>query len=607
MGTVILWTVILLVVLNVAFILAGVWFGKMAISDDDFMLAGRGVPFWLMASAYLGAYVGGASVSGYVSTAFNVGISGMWTSLAAVTGCTAFILLMSRRLNYFGRKNGAVTVADFVCVRYGESLRIPVAIASFVRPAFTCGMQYLAIAVAANVIFGVELKYAVVASAVIILLYLITAGQYSALVTQWFQSILQSAGILIFGYAAIRVVGDPTYVTKAMFELLDPILTTMWSIDPSMFSVWALTFGLFYLVDPWMYMWAYIGKTPKDSSNAMLSIVCGSYYNVLPFVAGLAILLGSILGNFTIPTGLSGDSLYSWFSVTFMSPFLSIVVLVGLFMTILSAGSTQVMSGVNILTRDIYQRVINKKATNKQSIRVGRLGVVLVSIVGVASALWLPDLIPLWALSQAIVISGLLPPVLGAWFWKRSTTPGAIASCIIGAAAAFSFAVFAWITTGSPGSLIPIAGIGIHAAHVGLLLGIPAMIVVSLLTKPEYDKVAGTNWKILGEEMKTSSLNPHKVTRRGPYGWLGADTVAWKVYWAVTLSLFALHYVLTFWFHIETFAITMVWMSLIVGVLMLIVLIIFGTKDMATMAKSRNIAVAAQNSAQQNAGTKEIV
>ena len=56
-------SLIVLVILVFAFIGSGMWFSRMAKTADDFLLAGRGAPFWLLATAYLGGYVGGASVS----------------------------------------------------------------------------------------------------------------------------------------------------------------------------------------------------------------------------------------------------------------------------------------------------------------------------------------------------------------------------------------------------------------------------------------------------------------------------------------------------------------------------------------------------------------
>ncbi|MDR1135925.1 MAG: sodium:solute symporter family protein [Clostridiales Family XIII bacterium] len=583
-------TIIILAILVVCFIFVGMWFKKMASTADDFLLAGRGAPFWLMASAYLGGYVGGASVSGYVNLGFTGGISGMWTSLFVVSGCVAFILLFARRVNYFGRKTGAVTIADFICARYGEGLRLPVAIVGFMRPGFLTGMQFLAIAVVANIVFGMDIKIGVVVSAVIILLYLITAGQYSALITQWFQSVLQSLGIILFGVAAFRLIGDPTYVTEAMYELLEPVKMNFWNVDFSQFTVWLLTFGIFYLVDPWIYMWAYIGQTPKVSSNGMLAVLGGSYYNVLPFLSGLCIAVGVVMGKLTVPEGLSGDGLYGWFSIEYMSPVMGVVVLVGLLMTIISCGSSFAMNGVTILTRDIYQKVMNKNATDKQVLFASRMSLIVVTIIGIASALWLPILVPLWSLAQAIGISGLLATTLCAWFWKRSTTAGAMASTVLGGITAFGWAIYAWIKLGNPGALVPMFGMQLHAAHVGLAVAIPVMIIVSLCTKPEYEKAKATSFKQLGDELRTSPLVIDKQERPGIFGWLGADTLSWKTFWVVVFAVFALHYVLAFLFHVPVFGLAMVWMSFIVGSVMIFMLAGLGGKDLIDMARATKLA-----------------
>jgi SSS family solute:Na+ symporter len=262
-----------LVGLVMVFIIMGIWFKRMATSSEDFLLAGRKAPFWLLASAYLGGYVGGASVSGYVNLGYNSGISGMWTSLFVVTGSVVFIVVFARRLNYFGRKTGAITIADFLCTRYGESLRLPVALVGFMRPGFLTGMQFLAIAIVINVVFGVNIKTGVVVSAGVILLYLVTAGQYSALVTQWIQSILQSLGIVLFALASYKLLGNPTDVVSTMFNSLPAGFMNIWTVDFTRFTVWLLTFGVFYLVDPWIYMWAYIGESPRVSSNGMLAVI----------------------------------------------------------------------------------------------------------------------------------------------------------------------------------------------------------------------------------------------------------------------------------------------------------------------------------------------
>lgn len=579
-------SIVVMIILIIGFILAGLWFQKMATTSDGFLLAGRGAPFWLMGSAYLGGYVGGASVSGYVGIGFSSGISAMWASLFVMSGCAAFTWIFARRANYFGRKHGAVTIADFVCARFGEKLRVPIALCAIMRPTFLTGMQFLAIAVAANVVFGLDKTIGIVLSAVIILLYLITAGQYSALITQWFQSLLQSLGIVLFAIFAYKMLGDPTSVTQAMYQYLEPAKMNFWSQEFSLFSVWFLTFGLFYLVDPWIYMWAYIGKTPKVSSNAMLAVLGGSYYNVLPFLAGMCLALGVVSGHLVVPQGLSGDGMYVWFTRDFMPPVVAVIVLVGLLMTIVSCGSSFAMNGVTIFTKDIYQGVINKKATDKQMLFASRVSLTLVTLIGIASALWLPILVPLWSLAQAIGISGLFATTMCAWFWKRSTTSGAYASTVCGGLVAFAWACLAWSKTGSPGGLVNVGGLPLHAAHVGLAVSIPLMFIVSLATKPEFEKAEITSYSTLGREMMADDSVVDKQTRPGFFGWLGADTSAWKAFWVVTFTVLALHFLLAFLFHIPVFGLSLVWLSFIVGILMLIMLSWLGTKDVIDMVKA---------------------
>ncbi len=582
-------SLIVLVILVFAFIGSGMWFSRMAKTADDFLLAGRGAPFWLLATAYLGGYVGGASVSGYVGYGMASGISQMWASLFVVTGCALFTVLFSRRLNYFGRKTGAVTITDFICERYGDKLRVPSALVSLLRPTILTGMQFLAIATSMTVVFDTSITFGVVVSSIIILLYLVTAGQYSALITQWFQSILQAIGIILFAAIAYKMVaGNPTEVSDAFYQILPDSFTNFFALDTSVFTTYALTLGIFYLADPWMYMWAYVGKTPKVSSNGMLAVLGGSYYNVLPFLAGMAILVGATLGKITVPEGLSGDGLYAWFTINNSNVFVGVVILVGLLMTIISCGSSFAMNGVTIITKDIYQGFINRNATDKQALRASRISVVVVVVIGIVAALWLPILVPLWVLAQALCLSGLFATTMSAWFWKRSTTAGALASTVGGALAGLAWAMYAWITTGNPGTLMH----GFHAVHIGVAVSIPLMIIVSLCTKPEYEQAKKTSWTELGREMRESELIPEseKCNGKGLFGWLGADTAGWKAFWIGVIIIFAGHYILSLGFHLEALGLTMTWASFGVGTVMIFIMAILGGKDIVGMVKDSKAA-----------------
>jgi Na+/proline symporter len=573
---------IILVILSVVFIIMGIQFRKLTTTSEDFLMGGRKAPFWLMLAAYLGGAIGGSSVSGWIGYGYAGGMSQIWAALLPGLGLTVFILLFARRLNHFGRRTGAVTITDFLCARYGESVRVPAAIFSFFRPAFITGMQYLAIAVLLRVAFGLPIWAGVLISAVVILLYLITAGQYSALVTQWIQAILQSLSIVLFAIAAIKLAGG---VGTAMTDLYSDIVSADFvnglSLDGYTFSLWFLTLGLFYLVDPWAYMWAYIGKTPKISQNAQLALGL-QFYGVLVFLGGMCITVAVANGNLTLPEGLTSDSVYSYIALNEASVSIGTLLVVGLLMTIISCGSSFIMNGVTVITNDIYSKVINKNATDKQKVNASRISVVIVTIVGIAGALWLSgDLVSLWVLAQALALAGLLAPILSAWWWKRSTSTGALASILCGGISAFAWAMYAWVTLGSPGARIA----GLHAAHIGLFVSVPVMIIVSLATKPDYEKAKATDYKILGQSAKQAAVDEGTPDKPGFFGFFGAEKGYVKALWILVIVLFLLHYILVFGFHIPAFGMFTMWIALIVSVGMMIVIAIMGGYDLTGFLK----------------------
>lgn len=158
-----------------------------------------------------------------------------------------------------------------------------------------------------------------------------------------------------------------------------------------------------------------------------------------------------------------------------------------------------------------------------------------------------------------------------------------MASTIGGGAGALAWAMYAWVTTGSPGTLI----FGLHAVHVGVIVSIPLMIIVSLCTKPDYEKAELTSWKALGKEMKETTLIPEseKCNGKGFFGWLGADTGSWKVFWIGVLVIFIAHYVLSLGYVNMPLGIAMTWVSFAVGTIMIFIMAILGGKDIVGMVK----------------------
>lgn len=354
---------IIMVILVIVYMLIGLKFRKFAEqSDEDYLLAGRNVPFWMMGAAYLGSMFGGTILTGSTSYGFTGGMSLIWASAVPCLGITIFICFFAKKLNYFGRTYGAITMADFLCARYGEGMRLPVGILAFLRSTLMAGLQFLAISVALTIAFGWSMLTSLIVAACMCLIFLLTAGQFSAMVNQWIQAIVQNGSILLFSYATISLLGSPSEAIETIYATLPENFTNGLSATFSDVTTWVLTLCIFYTVDPWMFMNTYLGSSPRVSQNAQLVTTSGQFYVILIFISGMSVATASMTGKISLPDDILGDQIFSYIAFNEASLLVGTILIVGLIMTIISSASSLVMTGTTAIANDIYKKFIKKGA-----------------------------------------------------------------------------------------------------------------------------------------------------------------------------------------------------------------------------------------------------
>ncbi len=478
-----------LIILFFLFLFIGVKFSKVS-KPKEFLLMGRNIGFWLFFGAYTGAAIGGASTAGFVGYGYNDGYSSMW--LIAVSGLTLpiFAFAFAKKLNVFGRINEAYTLPDFLATRYGEKIRILSSFISYLRPVFIAGLQFVALGIVFKVAFGLNMKYGIIISAVLILVYTVTGGQYSAITAQWIQSILQGAGLLIFFGATIFYNGGISASFSNLHKFLSPEKLNAYNTDFSIFTVWIITMGLFYLVDPWLYQWAYMAKSAQTSFDAMVAVSLSSPWGAISFIGGMLIESAAKANIISLPASIQGDQIYLYFITKVIHPAIGLFLLVSFLMTVLSCASSFLLNGATLMYNDFLKKT---KITQKYDhIKISRIAVIVTTLFGIATALWVPFLIPLWIIGQGLAVSGLLVPVFAAWFWKRGTSRGAYYSLISGLISSFVFSLFAWYRKGSPNAIVG----GFHFVHIGLFVSLIFMVFISYIDQQEPDEIVNkTLWK----------------------------------------------------------------------------------------------------------------
>ncbi len=442
-------------------------------SRGDFLLMGRGVGFWLFFGAYTGASIGGASLAGFTGAGYSSGISATWLIVVSSVTVPLFAWLFGARINRFGREHGACTLGDFLAWRYGDAIRGPAMVLTYLRPAFITGLQFLAIGTLMRAAFGTGRATGVLLGAAVVLAYSALGGQYSAITSQWLQALLQGLGMFVFLVLAVAVHGGLAGAGEALVRDLPASFRDVWNVSPTDLSVWVISMGLFYFVDPWLYQWAYMAKDQRTSRNALVVASVTSPWTAVSFLGGMLLAAGVRSGRLHLSPGIDPDLVYLQFVQDHVGTGLAAFLLVSFLATVLSCASSFLMNGATILQADLLEPALAGRA-RVRPVTLGRIAVLLTGLLGIAAALWVPVLVPLWIVGQTIAVSGLFFPVLAAWTWPRAGGTAAVASLVVGSVASFAWAMAAWALEGSANA----SWHGLHAAHVGM--GLSALVLVGV-------------------------------------------------------------------------------------------------------------------------------
>ena len=164
--------------------------------------------------------------------------------------------------------------------------------------------------------------------------------------------------------------------------------------------------------------------------------------------------------------------------------FIGGIFLCGILAAIMSTADSQLLVTASSVSEDIYLGV-NKKATEKKALWVGKIAVIIVAVVAFFIALDpSSSIMALVSDAWAGFGSAFGPLVLLALFWKRSTLAGAISGMATGA---LTVIIWDYLPIVSGATLY--SATDLYSLVLGFVLALIVNVVVSLLTKNRQKKL----------------------------------------------------------------------------------------------------------------------
>lgn len=428
------------------------------------MISSWSTGFWKITGTIISTNAGAAVFIGWVGLGFTVGMSGFFKfAMVAYIASLILVIVFAKPL----RRQKLFTLADLFTSRFGGKTGIiPSILSAFIYSVPTMALQLIGMSTVFNITLGWNQATGLIVGTVLILIFSILGGLPATILTDAIQSILIIIGLLILTVTIVLHVGGITHlIDVTSWEYLSPV-----SVDGlSDTLLYALSVGPFYLV--WQSTWQRIFAA-KDEKTALRAGITGHVIvmiiSICPFIIGVA-------ARQFVDLTMNQDLVFSYVTNELLPAPVAAIIFVALLAALMTGATSFNLQGASNLTRDMYQVMINPKASNKQLLFVSRLTVVIITVLGTGAAFFITNIND--AYRWALMVNGVLLvfPFLAIMFWSRVTKKGVVISMI--ASLIFILAY-------------PFIGLPFDQALAGYVFSFVSLVTVSLLTQHDPSEIA---------------------------------------------------------------------------------------------------------------------
>ncbi|MBQ6271920.1 MAG: sodium/proline symporter [Clostridiales bacterium] len=435
----------------------GAVFSKKNKNTDDFYLGGRKLGPIVTAMSAEASDMSSWLLMGLPAVALMTGIpEAFWTALGLAVGTYLNWLFVAKRLRVYTSKVEAVTLPDFFSKRFGDDKHIITLIAALFIVVFF--IPYTASGFAAcgklfSSLFDVTYEYAMIISAVVIVLYCTLGGFLAASTTDFIQAIIMTVALLVVlgvGEAITNGFGNVFSNVKDLngymdvfkgFDVAKGTTGSYGALPVASTLAWGLGyFGMPHILLRFMAI--------EDKKKLKLSRRVASVWVVISM--GIAVLIG-VVGYSLMQQGIAPAyenasaaetiivDVAKWIaSHGYIPAFVGGVILAGILASTMSTADSQLLAAASSISQNLVQETFGKKLSEKKGMWLARICVIVISVIAVFLALD-PSSSVFRIVSFAWAGFGAVfgPLVLFGLFWKRTNKWGAIAGMISGGTTIF--------------------------------------------------------------------------------------------------------------------------------------------------------------------------
>ncbi|WP_044495254.1 sodium:solute symporter family protein [Nesterenkonia massiliensis] len=452
--------IVVLVLYLAGLVATGLWFSrtKKVSTGDDFIFAGRQLPTIVMVGTLIATWVGSGTIIGGASFVYNYG------PLAAIiffgSGPVGMVVLyfLAQRI----RVSGSYTVPQILELRFGISVRMLAAIITVLAYVGIVAYQFTGGGNIISIVTGLTPGQGAIIATAIITFLALGGGLKSVAWSDFFSAVIIVVGLII---AVPVVLGQTDGFTGWWENLPDTHQNFSGGLSALALLGYFLPTFLLIISDQNMYQRLGASRDPAAARRSMAGMFFASFliYAPVTILATAAVTL--------MPDGNPDDAVLGLAGDGTLPVLLGALVLASALAFIITTGSSFLLSVGGNIVYDGFARFTDKPLSDRKRLLIHRITILVIAVLAYVLGTFFPTVLQLQMYSYTVYGVALVPALMAAFFWRRATTAGVLASMGLGVVV-----TIVWEQA---------ANSDLNAVVVSLPVAVVTLLLVSLVTKPK--------------------------------------------------------------------------------------------------------------------------
>jgi SSS family solute:Na+ symporter len=433
-------------------------------TGDDFLVASRSLPASVLVFTLLSTWIGSGSLFAGAGLGYRVGFAALWQSAGAWAGIGLVYFLAPRV-----RRLAQYTVPDILELRYGPAARVLGTITIVLAYTTIAAYQFRGGGRLLNLAAGIDPRTGALVTAAFCIAYTAFAGMQSVAYLDVGNGVMMLLGV---GVAMVYLIGHAGGFGPALAALRPDQLTLFGTLSPVQAVGLFLPTMFLLLGEANMYQKFFSARDERAARLAVIGWIVGTI--------ALETLIDSIgiFGSIVMPRlGVEqSEGIVVRVAVDVLPAIFGMLLLAGGAAIIVSTASSMLLTPSTNLIRDVYQRFINPRVTDRQIVLYTRVLIVLLGAVGFFVGNFFPTILSMALWAYTMYGAGITPALLAALVWPGASARGGVASISAG-----MLTTVAWEIAALQRGAYPL---GVQTVYPALLLSIGTLVLVSRAFPP---------------------------------------------------------------------------------------------------------------------------